>query len=165
MTRVFDARAWGRAWKLLLLAPLMGLAAACASGLGSDDFERRESGQIAPISEGVIVNYREVVVEGTESGVGAAAGGAAGGVIGSTIGGDGFVGSALGAIAGSVIGGVGGAAAEEAVTRQRAFAYTIRLTDGSGLISITQPDDQPIPVDTVVYIERGSERARIVGRE
>ncbi len=148
----------------MIVAALLGgapLLAACASDLGADSYSRGQVGQVARIEEGVVEGVRQVQVEGTKSGVGSAAGGAAGAVIGGQFGGGGAE-RAVGAIAGAVLGGLGGAAAEEAATRQTAFAYTIRLNDGR-LISITQTDDQAIPVGTAVLIERGS-RTRVVPR-
>ncbi len=79
-------------------------------------------------------------VEGTKTPIGAGAGAVVGGVAGSTVGGG--RGSVVGATVGAVLGGVGGAAAEEAITRQRGLEITVKLDSGR-MIAVTQARMHP----------------------
>ena len=98
----------------LLLIPLA--LAGCASGKGSDDYERAEARRVYEVKMGVVENVRAVKLEGTGSGIGTAAGGAIGGIAGSEAGHG--KGSVVGAVLGAVVGGIAGAATEEGVTRK-----------------------------------------------
>lgn len=127
-----------RHFTLWLVLPLLAaVLTGCASGLGSDDYERKEARQVYEVKMGVVESVRQVRLEGTESGVGAVAGGAIGGIAGSSVGGG--KGSAVAAVLGAVAGGVAGAAAEEAVTRKPGLEITLRLDSGR-TIAIAQED-------------------------
>lgn len=123
--------------KWLWLLPLAIVSAGCVSGLGSDDYERREARRVYEVKLGVVESVRNVKIEGTESGVGAVAGGAVGGIAGSSVGGD--RGQAIGAVLGALAGGVAGAAAEEALTRKPGIEITVRLDSGR-IIAVVQED-------------------------
>lgn len=124
-----------RRW--LWLFPLAIVSAGCVSGLGSDDYERREARRVYEVKLGVVESVRNVKIEGTESGVGALAGGVVGGIAGSSVGGnrDQAIGTTLGALAG----GIAGAAAEEALTRKPGVEITVRLDSGR-IIAVVQED-------------------------
>ncbi len=113
------------------------LLAGCASGLGSADYERSEARRVYEVKMGVVEAVRNVNLEGTQSGVGAVAGGVVGGIAGSEVGGG--KGQAVGAVVGAVLGGLGGAAAEEAITRKPGLEITVRL-DAGRTIAVTQED-------------------------
>lgn len=119
----------------LLLAPV--ILAGCASGKGSDDYERTEARRVYEVKMGVVEHVRSVKLEGTASGVGTAAGGAIGGIAGSEVGRG--KGSAVGAVLGAVVGGLAGAATEEAATRKPGQEITVRLDTGR-TIAIVQTD-------------------------
>jgi len=122
---------------LLVPALLAGVLTGCASGLGSGDYERKEARRVYEVKMGVVESVRQVKLEGTESGVGAAAGGVVGGIAGSKVGGG--KGSAIGAVVGAVAGGLGGAAAEEALTRKAGLEIVVRLDSGR-TIAVVQED-------------------------
>jgi outer membrane lipoprotein SlyB len=122
---------------LLVPALLAGVLAGCASGLGSGDYERKEARRVYEVKMGVVESVRQVKLEGTQSGVGAAAGGVVGGIAGSKVGGG--KGSAIGAVVGAVAGGLGGAAAEEALTRKAGLEIVVRLDSGR-TIAVVQED-------------------------
>lgn len=124
-----------RRW--LWLLPLAIVSAGCVSGLGSNDYERREARRVYEVKMGVVESVRNVKIEGTESGVGTLAGGAVGGIAGSSVGGD--RGQAIGAVLGAVAGGIAGAAAEEALTRRPGLEITVRLDSGR-IIAVVQED-------------------------
>ncbi len=120
----------------LVLTLSLGLAG-CASGLGGDDYSRRDARRVQEVRMGTVEAVRVVKLEGTRSGVGSVAGGAIGGIAGSGVGGG--RGSAVAAVLGAVAGGIAGAAVEEAATRKPALEITLRLDSGR-LIAVVQED-------------------------
>ncbi|MDP2834700.1 MAG: hypothetical protein Q8Q28_15645 [Pseudomonadota bacterium] len=123
--------------KTLCLFLIPVALAGCASGKGSDDYERAETRRMYEVKMGVVESVRAVKLEGTGSGVGAAAGAAVGGIAGSGAGHG--KGSAVGAVIGAVIGGIGGAAAEEGITRKAGQEIIVRLDSGR-TIAVVQED-------------------------
>lgn len=126
---------------LLLAASLavsfpLGLAG-CASGVGGDDYERRDTRQVYEVKMGVVEDVRRVQIGGSNSGVGTIAGGAVGGIAGSNVGGG--KGAAIGAVLGAVAGGIAGKAAEEAATRTTGLEIVVRLDFGR-TIAVVQED-------------------------
>jgi outer membrane lipoprotein SlyB len=85
-----------------------------------------------------VESVREVLMEGTKSGVGSVAGAAVGGIAGSTFGGG--KGAAVAAVIGAVAGGLAGAAVEEGTTRKMALEITVRQDNGQ-IIAIVQEGD------------------------
>lgn len=125
------------------------LLAGCPAGLGSRDYSRDQARTVQEVQMGVVESVREVNIEGTKTAVGAGAGAVVGGVAGSTVGSG--RGSVVGATVGAVLGGVGGAAAEEAVTRQKGIEITVKLDSGR-LIAITQTADEAFRVGDRVRV-------------
>jgi outer membrane lipoprotein SlyB len=107
---------------------------------------------------GVVESVRLVKIEGTKSNVGTVAGAAVGGVAGSTVGSG--KGSWVGAGVGAVLGGLGGAAAEEAVTRQDGVEITVKLDSGH-VIAITQAADEEFRVGDRVRLLSGGGTTRV----
>jgi outer membrane lipoprotein SlyB len=123
--------------KILWLCLIPIALAGCASGKGSDDYERAETRRVYEVKMGVVENVRGVKLEGTASGVGTAAGGVVGGIAGSEAGKG--KGAAVGAVLGAVVGGIAGAAAEEGMTRKTGQEVTVRLDSGR-TIAVVQED-------------------------
>lgn len=130
----------------------------CAAGLGGKDYSRDQARVVQQVQMGVVESVREVNIEGTKSPVGAGAGAVVGGVAGSTVGGG--RGSVVGATVGAVLGGVGGAAAEEAVTRQKGVEITVKLDSGR-LIAVTQAADETFRVGDRVRVLTGGGTTRV----
>lgn len=145
--------------KWLWLLPLAIVSAGCASGLGSGDYERREARRVYEVKMGVVESVRNVRLEGTESGVGAAAGAAVGGIAGSSVGGD--KGQAIGAVLGAVVGGVAGAAAEEALTRKPGLEITVRLDSGSTIAVVQEDTGERFAIGDRVRILESGGQARV----
>lgn len=140
----------------ILTAALIGISIitlnGCASpSLSGSAYSRDQARQEQSVRTGVVESVRQVQIEGTRSGIGAAAGGAVGGVAGSSVGHG--KGSSVGAILGAVGGGVAGQAIEQAVTRKPGLEITVRLDNGS-LVAITQEADEAF---------KPGERVRILG--
>lgn len=119
----------------------------CPASMSGSAYTRDQARQAQDVQLGYVESVRQVMIEGTKSGVGAVSGAALGGVAGSTIGkGRGQV---AGAIGGAVLGGVAGSAIEENVTRQPGLEITVRLDNGR-MIAVTQAADEPFyPGDRV----------------
>ena len=112
----------------------------CPASMSGGAYTRDQARQAQDVQLGYVESVRQVLIEGTKSGVGTVGGAALGGVAGSTIGrGRGQV---AGAIGGAVVGGLVGSAIEENATRQPGLEITVRLNNGR-MISVTQAADEP----------------------
>ena len=112
----------------------------CPASMSGGAYSRDQARQAQDVQLGYVESVRQVMIEGTKSGVGTLGGAALGGVAGSTIGqGRGQV---AGAIGGAVVGGLVGSAIEENATRQPGLEITVRLDNGR-MLAVTQAADQP----------------------
>jgi len=141
-----------------LLAAALTALGGCASGTGGKDYSRDQTRGVQEVQMGVVESVREVNIEGTKTPIGAGAGAVVGGVAGSTVGGG--RGSIVGATVGAVLGGLGGAAAEEAVTRQKGVEITVKLDSGR-MIAVTQAADEEFRVGDRVRILSGGGTTRV----
>lgn len=107
----------------------------CASGIGGRDYSREQARVVQEVEMGRVESVRLVRIEGTKTPIGAGAGVIVGGVAGNSVGGG--RGAVIGTTVGAVLGGLGGAAAEEAMTRRDGYEITVRLDSGR-LIAVTQ---------------------------
>ncbi len=115
---------------------LVATAIACACALllpacstTSPDVVKKEDAQrLSTVQDAVVLNVRSVVVEGDQSGMGAAAGGVIGGVAGSSVGGnrEQVIVGVLGAVAGAVAGN----AVERYGTREEANEILLQFANG-----------------------------------
>jgi outer membrane lipoprotein SlyB len=149
-----------RMTRLILLLPVLLLAAGCQNRYSADEYAQRAVQQANPVQQGVVVGHRRVAItaEGT---VGAATGAAAGGAVGAAVGSPGRVASALGAVGGGLVGGLVGTAAERAMASADGIEYVIRKTGNNELVSVTQRDREPIAIGTRVLVIAGAQ-ARVV---
>ena len=141
-----------------VLATAIVALVGCASGTGGKDYSRAQARTVQEVQMGMVESVREVHIEGTKTPIGAGAGAVVGGVAGSTVGGG--KGSVVGAAVGAVLGGLGGAAAEEAVTRQKGVEITVKLDSGR-LIAITQAADETFQVGDRVRVLSGGGTTRV----
>ncbi len=141
-----------------LLAAVLAALGGCASGTGSKDYSRAQTRGVQEVQMGVVESVREVRIEGTKTPIGAGAGAVVGGVAGSNVGGG--SGRVVGATVGAVLGGLGGAAAEEAVTREKGVEITVKLDSGR-MIAVTQAADQEFRVGDRVRILSGGGVTRV----
>jgi len=146
-----------RTFAIALIAASTLLLAGCPAGLGGSDYSRDQARTVQEVQMGLVESVREVNIEGTKSPVGAGAGAVVGGVAGSTVGGG--RGSVIAATVGAVLGGLGGAAAEEAVTRQRGVEITVKLDSGR-MIAITQAADEEFRIGDRVRVLSGGGTTR-----
>lgn len=149
----------------VLMICLMSLAlSGCARDISSSSYTESDVGEISETLEGTVIKVRSVQVKASDklSGntAGLLAGGLAGGLLGYQFGkGTGKV-AATGA--GALLGSAAGAYAEDALTKQEALEYTVRLNNGH-LKTVVQGKDNPISSGqrVLLYIYRGG-RSRIV---
>lgn len=139
---------------LLLPATLAG----CMRDYSPNTYSSAAAQQANKVTQGVVIGYREVMIS-ADGTVGAVTGGAAGGVLGAQTPGS-SVATALGTIGGTLLGGLVGTGVEHAAGDTRAFEYLVRQTDSS-LVSVTQKDNEPLPVGEKVLVIAGNQ-ARIV---
>lgn len=146
-----------RAFIVLIFASVVALTG-CISSRSGEAYSRDQARHIQDVQTGVVEHVREIVIEGTQSGIGAAAGGAVGGIGGSEIGHG--KGSRAGAVVGAVLGGVAGGALEEVTTRKKGYEITVRLDTGR-TIAIAQEADEAFKVGERVRIVTGGGVSRV----
>lgn len=147
-----------RVSKLLFVALISILLAACASSNSGSVYKRDDARKVQTVKTGVVESVRTVKLEGTKSPVGTVAGGAVGGIAGSSIGHG--RGSAIGAVIGAVAGGVAGSAVEEVATRKDGLEITVKL-DGGGMIAIVQEADEEFHPGDKVRIVENADTSRV----
>lgn len=135
------------------------LAAAGCSTTHPDVVSRHEAQRLATVLDAVVLTTRPVVVDGTQSGIGASAGSVAGGIAGSGVGGRRE--SVVVAIIGAVVGGVIGNAVERSATREEAVEILVQLKNGDRR-SVVQAKavDNFAPGDPVILVSSGG-RVRV----
>jgi outer membrane lipoprotein SlyB len=141
---------------VLLVVTVAGCAPRSMSG---DVYSRERAQRVQTIEYGEVLEVRQVLIEGTKSGVGTLAGGVLGGALGSGIGRG--AGRTIGVVGGAIAGGVMGSAAEEGVTKQPGVEVTIRMDTGQ-TIALVQGIDPPVYAGDRVRVLRnpdGSARA------
>lgn len=143
---------------LVLVAAAVVALGGCASGTGGKDYSREQARTVQEVQMGVVESVREVNIEGTKTPIGAGAGAVVGGVAGSAVGSG--RGSVVGAALGAVLGGLGGAAAEEGITRQKGVEITVRLDSGR-IIAITQAADEVFNAGERVRVLTGGGTTRV----
>ena len=144
---------------LTCLCAVVAVTVGCST-TSPDVIKREDAQRMSNVIDGVVISTRPVIVEGSQSGVGAAAGGVVGGVAGSTVGGG--RGAIVGGTVGAVAGGVAGNAIERQATREEAVEVMVQLRSGERR-AIVQANgaEQLKPGDAVNIITEGG-RARVV---
>ena len=138
--------------KLLIAACVVSLAA--CSTTNPDTVQRRDAQSMSQVLDATVLSVRPVVVDGSQSGVGAVAGGIVGGLAGSSVGGyrDAQVASVLGAVAGAMLGN----AIERSGTREDAVEVLVQLRNGERRAIVQARGGESIsPGEPVVLITTG----------
>jgi outer membrane lipoprotein SlyB len=152
------ACAMKRSFTTALVATATLTLGACSTS-SPDVVSRNDSQRMATVIDAVVLSTRQVVVDGAQSGLGAAAGGALGGIAGSGIGGsrDSMV---IGVI-GAVVGGVIGNAAERSATREDGLEILVQLRNGDRRSVVqARAAESFAPGDPVILITTGG-RVRV----
>lgn len=127
---------------------------ACASS-SPDVIQRGDVQRLSQVQDGVVLSTRAVVVDGSQSGVGAAVGGVTGAVVGVTRGGSNAESNAIGLLVG-VVGAVAGNAIERMGTREDATELLIQLKGGERRAVVqAKGSELLVPGDRVILITTG----------
>ncbi len=147
--------------KIGLLLILIGLiAVGCAPSMSGSTYSRDQARKVQTVHEGEVIMVREVLIEGTKSGLGGLAGGVMGFALGSTVGGG--SGKGVARAAGTIAGAAAGAAIEEGATRQTGLEITVKLDNGQ-VVSIVQAADERFDEgDLVRVLRRPDGTARVI---
>lgn len=134
----------------LALAALLG---ACST-TSPDVIQPRDAQRLSTVQDAVVLNTRAVVVEGQQSGIGAAAGGVVGGISGGSVGGrrEAAAIGVIGAVAGAVIGN----AVERQGTREEALEILLQLPNGERRAIVQAKGKEGFePGDAVLLVTNG----------
>ena len=138
--------------KLYAIA-LAGALAGCTT-TSPDVVSRNEAQRLSSVVDAVVLTLRPVVVDGTQSGIGAAAGTVVGGIAGSGVGGSRE--SAVVGIIGAVVGGVIGNATERLSTREEAVEILVQLRNGDRRSVVqAKAGESFAPGDPVILVTTG----------
>lgn len=139
----------------------LALAAALAacSTTSPDVIQRGDAQRLSQVQDAVVLNVRDVTVEGSQSGAGAATGGVIGGIAGSSRS-SGRESVAIGVV-GAVAGAVAGNLIERAATREGAVEILVQLRSGERR-AIVQARGQEtfVPGQPVILVTTGG-RTRV----
>jgi len=144
---------------ITLILILVGILSGCSQrSLHSGSlYGSEEMGSPTYFKKGIILSVRDVVIKGTESGVGVAAGAAAGGLAGSTLGGNTAT-RALGGLGGAVIGGIVGHKAESLITGGNASEFIVQPDKGDPYAIVQINKEELKAGERVLIIESGKLR-------
>jgi outer membrane lipoprotein SlyB len=120
-----------------------------------------EAQQMSTVLDGVVVSTRPVVIEGSQSGLGAAAGGMVGAIAGSSAGHPYSNEAAIASVIGAVIGGMLGNAAERTGTREEAVELLVQLRNGERRAIVQAVVGEPLIVGDSVIIVTSGGRTRV----
>lgn len=140
--------------KLSVSVMLLVALAGCATS-NPNVVARHTAGQMQSVEYARVLSVRDVVIDGTQSGVGAIAGGVVGGVAGSSIGGrrDHIVGGVIAGVAAAALGN----AIERAVTTEQGVEISVQFQNGA-VRSIVQAKtaDAIYPGQSVTVVSEGN---------
>jgi outer membrane lipoprotein SlyB len=134
---------------------IVAVLGACASS-SPDVIQRGDAQRMAKVEDAVVLTVRSVVVDGSQSGIGAAVGGVAGAVGGYAGSGVQREGQVLGMLAG-VAGAAAGNAIERFATREEAWEILLQLKGGDRR-SVVQAKAGEVfaPGDAVILVTTGN---------
>ncbi len=150
MSHLFRSRP-ATAMNAAVAALVAALVLAGCSTSSPDVVSRSEAQRLATISDAVVLSTRPVVVDGSQSGIGAAAGGVVGGIAGASVGGRREA-AAVGVL-GAVVGGVIGNVTERMATREEAVEIIVQLKNGDRRAIVqAQASERFEPGDAVLLV-------------
>lgn len=138
----------------LVVAIACTVLAACTT-TSPDVISRYDAQRMSTVIDAVVLSARPVVVDGSQSGVGATAGGVVGGIAGASVGGRRE--SMVVGVLGAVVGGVVGNAVERSSTREEAVEVLVQLKNGERRAIVQARAGEVLnPGDAVVIVTTGS---------
>jgi outer membrane lipoprotein SlyB len=149
---------------IFLICVVAVTATGCARNLSPNFYSSAEVGETIQTVEGTIVQVRTVTIGESDKLAGNVAGLAAGGVLGGVVGhqfGKGG-GRQLATAAGAALGALGGAFAEQKLSEQQGFEYTVNLIDGR-TVTVVQGAEPAFTTGQRVKVQMTSRgRSRVV---
>ena len=139
--------------KKVIVVVLGALLAGCMTHESANVYSKHEAGREQTVRMATVDSVRKVVIEGSQSGVGAAAGGITGGVAGSGVGQG--RGSSVAGVLGAVAGGVAGNVLENKVTSKDGLEITVRLDSGEMRAIVQEADLEFTPGQRVRLLSSG----------
>jgi len=140
----------------LLAASVVSMAAvlgACSTA-SPDVIKPGDAQRLSQVEDAVVLSVRAVVIEGSQSGAGAATGAVIGGVSGASVGGSREQ-VAVGVL-GAVVGGVVGNAVERFGTREDALELVLQMSNGQRRSVVQAKGSETFnPGDAVLVINTG----------
>jgi outer membrane lipoprotein SlyB len=127
--------------------------AGCITHESANVYSKHEAGREQTVRMATVESVRKVMLEGSQSGVGAAAGGAVGGIAGSQAGHG--AGSSVVGVLGAVAGGVAGNVLEHKATSKDALEITVRLDSGEMRAIVQEADQDFSPGQRVRLLSSG----------
>ena len=139
--------------KALSVVSLCALAA--CSTTSPDVIKPGDAQRLSQVADGVVLNVRPVVVEGSQSGIGGGTGAVIGGIAGAG-GTSNPRGSAMAGVAGAVVGAVVGTAVERFGTREDAVEILLQLSTGERRAIVQAEGNETFkPGDAVILVTTG----------
>ncbi|MEK8049399.1 glycine zipper 2TM domain-containing protein [Ideonella sp. DXS22W] len=136
-----------------LALALAATLAACATS-SPDVISRNDAQRMSTVVDATVLTVRPVVVDGSQSGAGAATGAVLGGIAGSSVGGR-RESVAVGVI-GAVAGAVAGNAIERASTREESLEILVQLKNGERRAIVQAKGNETFkPGDAVILVTTG----------
>jgi outer membrane lipoprotein SlyB len=138
----------------LVMAVTFAALTACST-TNPDVIKPGDAQRLSQVEDGVVLNVRPVVVEGSQSGMGGVTGAVLGGAAG--LGGSGNnTSSAMLGVAGAVVGGIVGNAVERFGTREGAVEILLQMANGSRRAIVQATGNQTFnPGDPVILMTTG----------
>ena len=128
--------------------------AACST-TSPDVIKPGDAQRLSQVADGVVLNVRPVVVEGSQSGIGGGTGAVIGGIAGAG-GTSNPRGSAMAGVAGAVVGAVVGNAVERFGTREDAVEILLQLSTGERRAIVQAEGNETFkPGDAVILVTTG----------
>ena len=139
---------------------VLAAALAACSTTSPDVIQRGDAQRLSQVQDATVLNVRDVVVEGSQSGAGAATGGVLGGIAGSSRS-SGRESVAIGLV-GAVAGALAGNAIERATTRESAVEVLVQLPSGERRAIVqAKGTENFVPGERVVLVTTGG-KTRVV---
>lgn len=124
--------------RITLMLCIIALLAGCASQSG-DVYRRSQVQRQLSVFYGTILAVDNIVIEGTETGLGTVAGGVLGGIAGNAVGAG--HGRALATAVGAIGGALVGTGVERTATSRNGVELTVELDNGEVIAVVQQADD------------------------
>lgn len=132
---------------------MLAVLAACST-TSPDVVKPGDAQRLSQVEDAVVLNVRPVVVEGSQSGMGAATGAVIGGVGGASVGGSRE--QVIVGVVGAVVGGVVGNAVERFGTREDAYEILLQMSNGQRRSIIQAKGNENFnPGDPVLLVTTG----------